>query len=248
MLERRGWANLLEHDPDLGRGLSPSELARARGELVAPAALIARGEWDPRAELAEDDRGFGVLMINGLMLRDVAVADTTCSELVGAGDILRPWENFGEHAPMPHEVAWCALEPTKLALLDRRTGEAICRYPPVMSALVARAVARAHALSLSLAITCITGVKIRLLVLLWHLADRWGRVTPDGVFVPLRLTHEALGKLVGARRPSVSTALGELQEGGLVEASGDGWTLHGDPPEEVRRMHDRRRMTAARSS
>ena len=29
-------------------------------------------------------------------------------------------------------------------------------------------------------------------MLLWYLAERWGRVTPDGVIVPLRLTHETL--------------------------------------------------------
>jgi CRP/FNR family transcriptional regulator, cyclic AMP receptor protein len=135
------------------------------------------------------------------------------------------------------------LEPTRIAVLDRRTSEVVCRYPEVMTAVVARTVARAHALALSLAVTCITGVKVRLLVLLWHLADRWGKVTPSGVDVPLRLTHETLGKLVGARRPSVSTAIGELQRAGLLDPRRDGWTLHGDAPEEVRQMHDRRRMT-----
>ena len=143
---------------------------------------------------------------------------------------------------MPYEISWQVLEPSRIAVLDRRASEVMCRYPEVMSAVVARTLARAHSLALSLAVTCITGVKIRLLVLLWHLADRWGRVTRDGVHVPMRLTHETLGKLIGARRPSVSTALGELHEAGLVDIGRDGWTLHGDPPAEVRQMHDRRRM------
>lgn len=52
--------------------------------------------------------------------------------------------------------------------------------------------------------------------MLWHLADRWGRVTPDGVIVPLKLTHEALGRLVGAQRPTVTLALGELVASGRV--------------------------------
>lgn len=243
MLKQRSSVRILEADPELGHGLTPAQLAAARHELVAVAGTVEPGDWEPLKDLSEDDRHLGLLVIDGLLLRDIAVASTTCAELVGKGDVLRPWEHFGDQAPMPYEVSWRVLEPTRIAVLDRRSGEVVCRYPELMTALVARTVARAHALALSLAVTCITGVRIRLLVLLWHLADRWGRVTPNGVFVPLRLTHETLGKLIGARRPSVSTALGELQGAGLVDAGSEGWTLHGDAPEEVRRMHDRRRMT-----
>jgi Crp-like helix-turn-helix domain len=48
------------------------------------------------------------------------------------------------------------------------------------------------------------------MALFWHLAERWGRVSGNGVLVPLALTHRILGQLVGARRPTVSTALREL--------------------------------------
>ena len=54
------------------------------------------------------------------------------------------------------------------------------------------------------------GIDRRLLVLFWEAANRWGRVTPDGVRVRLPLTHQTLGHLVGSRRPSVSVALGAL--------------------------------------
>lgn len=141
---------------------------------------------------------------------------------------------------MPYDVRWQVIDETSFAVLDARAAALLCRWPALVTALMARSTARAHALAFSLAITCIIGVKVRLLVLLWHLADRWGIVRPDGVHVPLRLTHETLGKLVGARRPSVSTALGELADGGLVERATTGWVLHGDPPEELRRMHERR--------
>lgn len=241
MFERRSEVRLLEVDPDLGRDLAGDAAAAARRDLVAPCGAIEPGSWEPLTDLAERDRHLGLLVLEGLMARNLVVAETTCAELVGNGDVLRPWEHFGETAPMPYEVDWQVLEPSTLAVLDRRTAEAACRYPPVMAAIVSRTVARAHALAFSLAITCITGVKIRLLLLLWHLADRWGKVTPRGVLLPVRLTHEMLGNLVGARRPSVSTALGELDEAGIVERSREGWVLHGDPPDELRQMHDRRR-------
>jgi hypothetical protein len=43
--------------------------------------------------------------------------------------------------------------------------------------------------------------------------------------------------VVGARRPSVTTALGRLQEQGLIARLPDGgWLLHGAPPEDYARL------------
>ena len=70
----------------------------------------------------------------------------------------------------------------------------------------------------------------RLWMLFWELADRHGKVHPDGVHVDLPLTHEVLSHLCGARRPSVSSALTKLAEQGRLERNGRGWVLRGDPP------------------
>ena len=48
------------------------------------------------------------------------------------------------------------------------------------------------------------------MLLLWHLAARWGRVEPAGLRVSLPLTHRLLGQLVAAERPSISHALARL--------------------------------------
>ena len=67
------------------------------------------------------------------------------------------------------------------------------------------------------------------------LAERWGRVVPGGVLVSLRLSHRTLAGMVGARRPSVTTALGQLMARGEIERRADGeWILRGDPPERRR--------------
>ena len=80
----------------------------------------------------------------------------------------------------------------------------------------------------------------RLLLTLWHLAERWGRVTPTGIVVPLPLGHQRLADLVGAHRPSVTTALGELARAGSISRRDDGnWLLHGAPPEQLRRRAGR---------
>ena len=48
--------------------------------------------------------------------------------------------------------------------------------------------------------------------------------------VPVRLTHEMIGRLVGAHRPSVTTALSELARSGRIARIPEGWLLRGDPP------------------
>jgi CRP/FNR family transcriptional regulator, cyclic AMP receptor protein len=82
------------------------------------------------------------------------------------------------------------------------------------------------------AISQLTRVDRRLKALFWHLAERWGRVSGDGVIVPRALTHRILGQLVGARRPTVSTALSDLADRGELVRRADGsWLLRGDPPD-----------------
>jgi hypothetical protein len=53
------------------------------------------------------------------------------------------------------------------------------------------------------------------------------------VRLALPLTHQLLGQLVGAERPSVSHALARLARSGLVTGHADEWHLHGqlDAPE-----------------
>ena len=80
---------------------------------------------------------------------------------------------------------------------------------------------------------------MRLLLLLWHLAARWGKVEPGGVRLPLPLTHLLLGRLVGAERPSVSHALKRLAAAGLVSGSDDGWHLHGSIAEHLNALGER---------
>ena len=77
---------------------------------------------------------------------------------------------------------------------------------------------------------------VRLALMLWHLASRWGRVEPGGIRLPLPLTHQLLGRLVGAERPSVSHALARLARSGLVTGHGDEWHLHGNIEEQLQRI------------
>jgi len=76
----------------------------------------------------------------------------------------------------------------------------------------------------------LNSVDRRLLAQLWHLAEEWGRVTSEGIAVPLTLSHRLLAQLVGARRPTVSTALAKLStDGKLVRRGDDSWLIIDEP-------------------
>jgi CRP-like cAMP-binding protein len=134
------------------------------------------------------------------------------------------------------------LEPTRLAVLDHRLVLRMNPWPALGLELFARGTRRAHGLAVSLAIAHHPRVEDRLLLTLWNLGERWGRVGPDGISVPLPLPHQRLADLVGAHRPSVTAAMGALTRADLISRRDDGaWILHGSPPEKLRK----RRLAAA---
>jgi hypothetical protein len=196
---------------------------------------LSPGAWDAASayEASEHHRGF--LVVDGLLTREVDVLGRRCVELIGPGDVLRPWQwdEVGSHVRA--EVGWQVLEPTKLAVLDHRLVLRIVPWPQLGLELFNRGTRRAHHLAVALAITHHQRIGDRLLLTLWHLAERWGRVTPEGVVVPLPLGHQRLADLVGASRQSVTTAMGGLTRDGAVSRRDNGdWVLHGEPPEELR--------------
>jgi CRP-like cAMP-binding protein len=103
----------------------------------------------------------------------------------------------------------------------------------VISALFARVLRRSRMLAVNIAIVHHPRVDVRLHMLFWELADRWGTVRREGVRLPLRLTHAVLSDLVAAQRQTVSKALGELADRGYVTWTGDAWLLQGNPPSEL---------------
>jgi CRP/FNR family transcriptional regulator, cyclic AMP receptor protein len=225
----RSLIHLLEADSELAEGLTAAELEVAARSVVVHVQTLEPGPWDPQDEPWPVQPTLGLLVLEGVLTRDIVFAGRTTTELLGAGDVLRPWEDDVQFDPLPFAVAWHVHEPTRVALLDARFALAAARWPALAGALSRRHVRRARSLAFQLAIAQLPRVDDRLLVLLWALAERWGRVSPQGVRLPLALPHRTLATLVGARRPSVTTALSGLTRDGLVERTDEGWLLHGDP-------------------
>lgn len=229
---QRPLISILDADPELGAGLDGEARELARRHAVAAVHALPSGALDFPAP-SENGLALGLLVLDGLITRDVELAKRSTTELLGQGDVVRPWDDELSLDPLPGRVTWSVLEPARVAVLDRRFAAVAGRWPTMLETLIGRTVRRSRQLSVQRAIAQVPRVDARVLVLLWLLADRWGRVSPQGVRVPLALTHETIGKLVGARRPSVTTALGVLSRRGLVERTDVGWLLHGDPQDAL---------------
>jgi CRP/FNR family transcriptional regulator, cyclic AMP receptor protein len=234
---------VFDEAPELLQQLDNGDAATLR-QLTTKMIRLDPGVWQLRFDNGELRGNLGLLVLDGLLTRQVVVGEATCAELLGGGDILRPWTELESGiASIASESRWQIVMPTRVAILNARFALQIARWPDVTAAIIDRVVQRARWLSFHLAVCHIVGVELRLLIVLWHFADRWGRMTGSGVKLPLPLSHGLLAGIVGARRPTVSTALGALRDQGQVERVESGWLLHGDPPAE---LHDLRARVAAR--
>jgi hypothetical protein len=226
---------VLDEDPDLAHALEPGALAEARLKALAPLLALDRGEWRPPSRPRHPGRDLGLLVLAGLLRRDVELAGRTASELLGPEDLLRPWDDGPEVISIAGGVSWTTLEPTRLAWLDRDFADAVAEWPALVAALLERSIRRARLLGFTLAVLELKHVHLRVLLLLWSLADRFGHVHPEGVHLNLRLTHDLLAHMVGAHRTSVTVALRRLTRDGHVERDESGaWVLLGGPPRELR--------------
>lgn len=236
---------LVDAEPELFAELEPRARALCHRHAVASVIDLPTGHWTSPADLQRAPGHIGLLIVDGFMSRDVHLGETIASELVGPGDLLRPIDHDGDTAPVPFDVDWNVLTPTRLAVLDRGVATVLGHFPELIEALVRKGIRRAHSLGVHLALCHMRRIEPRLLILMWHLADRWGHVTSEGVHVPLRLTHQTLARLIGAQRPSVTTALKGLANRDLILRRSDGtWLLHGEPPDAL--QHIRAEPDAAR--
>ncbi len=227
---------VLEADPGLGEGLASVQLSAARRAVVAPIQRLGTGPWEFEADQVP---AAGFLVVQGCLTREVVVlGETAAIEFLAEGDLLRPSGEAG-WASVASRVVWQVLEPTRLARLDRDFLLTAQPWPEVTAQLLKRQERRAEWLANVLAISHLPRVELRILVLFWQFADRWGKVRGGEVSVPIPLTHLNIARLIGARRPTVTTTLSKLTEAGLLVQESNGyWLLRGGPPQELRDLPD----------
>jgi CRP-like cAMP-binding protein len=229
---------VLSADRDLAERLEGARRARAESLSVARVVRREVGVWDARHDAGHGRDGLGMLIVEGTLVRRVGMAGRYGAELLSAGDVLQPSQHDGEEATLPFEASWRVLAPLRLAVLDLAWMARMAPFPEVMAELGARIMVRSRRLASLLAIAQHHRLEDRLQLFFWELADRYGRVGPDGVRLDLLLTHELISHLVGAHRPSVSAALSRLEQGGHVRRQGRAWLLLGDPPTLADVVHE----------
>ena len=70
-----GSIQLLEADPELARGLDPRRIREVSQRLFVRAVTIPRGTWRPGRMLHEGSQPIGLLVLEGLLVREAVVGD-----------------------------------------------------------------------------------------------------------------------------------------------------------------------------
>jgi len=235
MFELEDGLALLEADADLATDLTAEETERALQRVVVPSLTVLVGNESMLARRIDRPGLIGLFVVEGLLLREIEVAGTVAAELIGAGDLIHPGDvRASDLSPLRGRLHWQVLEDTRAAVLDGVFTRRAAEWPQIFGRIALRAVWRTHGLALNLAISHQGRVEDRLLLLFWHLAQRWGRVGPEGVRLDLPLTHQTLAKLVSAQRPTVTNALGVLRRRELLIRRKDrSWLLPLPIPDEL---------------
>ena len=180
------------------------------GEVAGPARLA-------EACLALVESGLALIRAEQLgTYREIVVCHA------GPGSLVLP--------PGPGEVL-TALVPTRVTILTPALRDRLLQIPgtaPVLFDALAATIRQKHRTIEALAQPHhLDRVRAKLL----QLAADHGVVGRDGVRLDLPLTHELLGEMTGSARETVTRALDELQEEGLVVRRGRSYRLTIDPTE-----------------
>jgi CRP/FNR family cyclic AMP-dependent transcriptional regulator len=213
---------VLDIDADL-LSRTPPELGRRLRPLVTcPAAVLARGSPLPTPQ--DDEPFLAFYVASGLLMRATTLGGKRAVDLMGPGDVARPMEAVtSDLLPVASEIV--AIEESLVALLDATFERQISKAPGVAGQIVGRAVTRARRLAIQHAIVGHNDLEVRIWLMLWHLAERWGIRTPAGTRLELPLSHGLLADLVRANRSNVSRRIGQLRARGCLCTADDVWLL-----------------------
>jgi hypothetical protein len=94
----RTGTRLLDADPGLAARLTPEVRERLSGALRVGVAVVEAGPWSPD-DHPGDAQALGLLVLDGLLVRDMSIHDRCSAELLGPGDLLRRRADRTERGP-----------------------------------------------------------------------------------------------------------------------------------------------------
>jgi len=238
--------SVLDLDPALGAGIEQDEWQKARRACRGRVLRLARGKCDPSATFGDVQKILASVIVDGLVWREVAVLDHALIELLGPGDVLQVTVADGSPRLGPWTTV-IASAGTDLVVLDESFVRAAAHWPTLLVAVGARLEQQRERLAVQGLISHLSRAEHRLLLMLWHLAQRWGYRSPQGTVLGLRLTHDLLGQVIAAQRPTVTVAAGVLESRGLIGRLDDrSWLLTPMGERAVEEILARRATTISR--
>jgi CRP-like cAMP-binding protein len=224
---------LLDVLPALATDLDERATADAGAFLLAPLIHVLKGNWDPRHAghgVAVRGRVHGFVVVDGVVLRESTLGGVPSTQVLGPGSLVL--DAHEAEGSVPVERRMRALVTSRVALLDDTVLLAGTRWPRITARLFEAVAAEVERSCRYHAMSQLPRAEDRVLAVLWELAGQFGHVATDGVHVGVTLTHEVLGTLIGARRPTVSLALVELASRGALRGDGE-WVLEPQSAELV---------------
>jgi CRP-like cAMP-binding protein len=223
---RRSRVALLQVDAGLRAAVPEPERPLAARAVLVPCHELGPGPWRTESLEADGDP-LAALIVRGLATRETTIAGRRSAELLAPGDVIHPWSS--SNAVVPTTSRWASGSTALIAVLDGRFVAAARRWPQLFAVVHERLAEQLERAAVRGAIMALPRVEQRILGMFWQLAERWGTVRSDGVAVELAITHELIGQLIGAQRPTVSLALHALAGEGLLQRTSHGaWMLRHD--------------------
>jgi CRP/FNR family transcriptional regulator, cyclic AMP receptor protein len=162
--------------------------------------------WENPGGVAAWSARCGWVVVDGVVFLWMVLGEHRMIELLGPGDVVGV--PAAEEAPgLGAMVSVLAASDVVLLGLCMSFLRAAQRWPSLLWTVLARREAQRERLAVQGLSGHFPRAQTRVLLMLWHLAQRCGRVTPEGLVVPLALTRALLGELTGARRSTVTLAV-----------------------------------------
>ncbi len=221
MSDRLSGARLLELMPELLMNLAEDEFELA-SRLVVPVCAVGGANADIQ-RLLVNTSSFAASVLDGMLTHRMQLRGQAGLRLLVPGDIIV--REGGLHPGILESSEYGRLGDAHVVLFGEHLLHAARRYPQLMAGLMMQLDQQSQRLTTQLMICQLPRVEQRVLAIMWLLADTLGRVSRDGTILPLRLTHQQLGELVGARRPTVTLALKQLVDRGALRRQQHGWLL-----------------------
>ncbi|HLF85818.1 MAG TPA: Crp/Fnr family transcriptional regulator [Nitrospiria bacterium] len=138
--------------------------------------------------------------------------------------LLEPGEIFGELEILEgsaRDTIAEAMEESQLCVIQKEQFLSLIRKRPELSFRLTKLIGlRLRRIESRVEDLVFRDVPSRLAHLLIQLSENYGKTTPEGIFLNIKITHQEMANLIGSIRETVSATLGEFKKEGLITFEG----------------------------